>query len=115
MIAPNASDLKETISIITVKVPYDGNDLGTVVSTFATCKAQVIPLGGSVEATTQEERQYNQIYRIFTRWITGVTPFQQILWGTKRLIMTQPPEDLDNKHRWLLIHATEPVTAYITR
>lgn len=115
MIAPTAQELKERISFVTVEVPYDGENLGSIVSTDATVWAKVTPMGGSTQPIEQTKREYIQNYVIWIRYLSSVTCFQQIVWGAKRLIMSQPPEDWENKHQWMLIHADEPVTVTISR
>jgi head-tail adaptor len=106
MITPNIGELQDVISIINVTSPYKKSTMeGTLVSTHASnIRAKIEPLGGEMYEETQAMQTYRQSYRIWIRYLAGVTAFQQITYGTKRLIMNGPPEDFG---RWLLIHAEE--------
>jgi len=106
MITPAIGELKDVISIIEVTKPFlASSGAGTLVSTVAdSIRAKVEPLGGDLYEETQQIQTYRQVYRIWIRYRDGITAFQQIIYGTKRLIMTGPPEDFD---RWLLLHAEE--------
>ena len=101
---PRAQQLKEVIIFQTVDTPYDGNFVGTWVTDVATERAYITPSGGIRENTSQEEQTSTQGYLIWTRYNSAVTIFQQIAWGSKRLVITSV-EDWMNEHRWLLIRA----------
>jgi len=106
MILPRIGELKERIDIINVGPPYDLDMNGTIVSTAKSgLWAKIEPLGGSVDVDNNQVQTATQQYRIFIRYLTGLTPWQQITWGTKRLAITGPLENMSN--RYLLIHAQE--------
>jgi head-tail adaptor len=106
MITPNIGELKDIISIVNVTTPYKASSgEGELVSTHASnIRAKIEPLGGDLYEETQQAQTYRQSYRIWIRYLADVTAFQQIVYGSKRLIMNGPPEDFG---RWLLIHAEE--------
>ena len=107
MILPRTGELKELIDILDVREPYDTNWAGTVVSTLAAgVRAKITPLGGDIVESTQETQTCRQAYDIWIRYRGGVTAFQQIDWGGRRLVLTGPPEEI-SRNRWLLIHAEE--------
>jgi hypothetical protein len=107
MILPRTGELKELIDILNVREPYDINWVGTVVSTFAAgVRAKITPLGGDIVESTQESQTGRQAYNVWIRYRDGVTAFQQIDWGGRRLVLTGPPEEI-SRRRWLLIHAEE--------
>jgi len=102
---PLIGEMKDLIKILNVTAPYSVNGEGTLVSEFmANVRAKVEPLGGNMLDETQQTQAYSQAYNIWIRYVSGVTPFQQIEWQSKRLVMTGPPEKISN---WLLLHAEE--------
>lgn len=104
MILPRIGEFKERIDIVNVTSPYDIDGVGTISSTLISgLWAKIEPLGGEKYNATQQVQACSQQYRVWIRYRDGVTPFQQIVWGGKRLIMTGPPEDFDR--HWLLLHA----------
>ena len=107
MIPPRVGELKERINILNVREPFDINWAGTIVSTFAAgIGAKIIPRGSDIVESTQETQTGSQAYDIWIRFREGVTAFQQIDWGGRRLALTGPPEEI-LRRRWLLIHAEE--------
>ncbi len=107
--------MKELIDILDVGEPFDLNWTGTVLSTFAAgVRAKVTPLGGDIAESTQETRTGRQAYNIWIRYREGITAFQQIGWGGRRLMQTGPPEEIFRR-RWLLIHAEERTSANISQ
>ena len=115
MILPRTGELKERIDILNVREPFDINWVGTVASTFATgVSAKVIPRGGDIIESTQENRTGRQAYYIWIRYRPGVTAFQQIDWNGRRLVLTGPPEEIFRR-RWLLIHAEERTTGKLAQ
>ena len=107
MILPRTGELKERIDIINVREPYDINWVGTVVSMFASgISAKITPRGGDIIESTQEIQTGRQACDIWIRFREGITAFQQIDWGGRRLVLTGPPEEIIRR-RWLLIHAEE--------
>jgi head-tail adaptor len=107
MIHPKIGELSETINIVEVESPFSIDGTGTIKSTVArNLRAKVEPLGGSVLDATHQKKMSAQDYRIWIRNRDDVTAFQQIVWGTKRLVMTGPPEDFD---LWMLLHAQERI------
>jgi head-tail adaptor len=115
MIFPRPSELKERIDIISVREPYDINWVGTVISTFAAgVRAKITPQGSDIIESTQETQTGRQAYSIWIRYREGITAFQQIDWGGRRLVLTGPPEEIFRR-RWLLIHAEERTSRNISQ
>jgi hypothetical protein len=102
-----AQELKHTISIINVTEPFTEGGEGTYESTYATMRARIYEQGGSMEGNTIEDQVATQTYEIAMRYIQGVTAFQQIVWGNKRLVMTDVPINWSQANRWLIFHARE--------
>ena len=77
--------------------------------TYATVWAKIRELGGSIEETTMKSEAAMQQYEIWCRYNSGVTAFMQILWGTRTLIQTGPPQEVidSNNRRWMLVQAQE--------
>jgi head-tail adaptor len=114
MILPRTGELKERIDILNVREPFDVNWAGTIVSTFAAgVRAKITPQGSDIVESTQETQTGSQAYDIWIRFREGVTAFQQIDWGGRRLVLTGPPEEIIRR-RWLLIHAEERTSRKIT-
>jgi hypothetical protein len=114
MIPPRTGELKELIDILNVREPFDIDWVGTIVSTFAAgVRAKITPQGGDIVESTQETQTGSQAYDIWIRFREGVTAFQQIDWGGRRLVPTGPPEEI-LRRRWLLIHAEERTSRKIT-
>lgn len=106
MILPAIGELKEVIDIVDVGPPYDLEMVGTIISTAAAgLWAKIEPLGGSVDVDSNQVQTATQDYRVWIRYRTGLTPWQQIRWGGKRLAIVGPLENMQN--RFLLIHAQE--------
>ncbi len=107
--------MKELIDILDVREPYDINLAGTVVSVFAkSVRAKVAPQGGDIVESAQETQTARQAYDIWIRYREGVTAFQQIDWGGRRLVLTGPPEEV-SRRRWLLLHAEERTDKTLSR
>jgi len=107
MILPRPGELKESIDILNVREPFDVNWVGTIVSKFAAgVRAKITPRGGDIVESTQETQTARQIYDVWIRYREGVTAFQQIDWGGRRLALTGPPEEIVRR-KWLLVHAEE--------
>jgi head-tail adaptor len=106
MILPHIGELKERIDILNVTAPYDVERKGTIVSTAVSgLAAKIEPLGGSVDAENMQVQTCVQDYRIWIRYREGLTPWQQIKWGSKQLAIIGPIENMEK--RFLLIHAQE--------
>jgi head-tail adaptor len=106
MILPQIGELKEIIDIVNVSAPYDLEMKGAVASVAVSgLRAKVEPLGGSVDIESNQVQTAAQEYRIWIRYRDGLTPWQQIKWGTRQLAITGPIENMQN--RFLLIHAQE--------
>ena len=115
MILPRTGELKERIDILNVREPFDINWVGAVVSVFAAgVRAKITPLGGDLVESTQGTQTGRQTYDIWIRYRQGVTAFQQIDWGGRRLVLTGPPEEIFRR-RWLLIHAEERISRNISQ
>ncbi len=95
MILPRTGELKERIDILNVREPYNINWVGTAVSTFTSgMRTKITPQGGDIIESTQETQTGRQAYDIWIRFREGVTAFQQIDWGGRRLVLTGPPEEI---------------------
>ena len=106
MILPTIGELKDVISIVNVSAPYDLEMKGLVSSIVAaSIWAKIEPLGGDVGAQAQQIQSCTQAYRVWIRYRTDLTPWMQIVWGAKRLVITGPIEPMEK--RFLLIHAEE--------
>jgi len=110
MAIPTAQELNEKIVFQTKSgarnaVKRTAETLTTVCTVFARITAN----GGRVEETTQGNEAIIQSYEIWIRHDSRVTGFQQILWGTKRLLMLGPPVKVTdgNNRPWMLIQAEE--------
>lgn len=106
MILPHIGELKDRIDILSVTAPYDLDGNGVIMSTAAAgLWAKIEPLGGETGALTQQVQSCVQAFRVWVRYRTDLTPWQQILWGTRRLVISGPIEPMER--RFLLIHAEE--------
>jgi len=115
MIPPRIGELREYIKIYNVTVPYDGESEGTLTTIKARAWAKITPLAGGLNETTLQEQTSTQGFDVWIRYISGVTAFQQIIWGSKRLVQTGPPEEFDrygvnNGKDWILLHTQHKLT-----
>ncbi|MFA5388067.1 MAG: head-tail adaptor protein [Candidatus Paceibacterota bacterium] len=110
MIPPKCHELRERVTLIIPKVPYNVQGPGTDFKTFrSNIPAKFEPLGGNAVESTQETTEFAQDYNVWIRYIRGVTPFMQVTWASKnnrQLTFTAAPEEMENK-RWLLLHCQE--------
>lgn len=106
---PIANEMRHRIRIDAVEPPYDSRGIGTFVSTLATVWARISPQGGSAQNISQEERSSTESFEIWIRYLAGVTAHHQITWGSRKLVITEPPRDFDLRHKWLQIQAEEIV------
>ena len=98
--------MNERIDILNVTSPYDNDGNGTIASMAVSgIWASIEPLGGTIDAETQQIQTCIQAYRVWIHYRKDVNPWQQIRWGSRRLIISGPVEDFDK--RFLLIHAEE--------
>ena len=109
MILPYVGELRERVDIIEVCPPYNaatgaGKFAGTVASGVW---AKIEPLGGGLDSETMQDQSCRQQFRLWIRYRDGVTPFQQITWQDRRLVIDGPPEHLGE---WLLLHAYSVTT-----
>ena len=106
MLLPHIGELKDRIDIINVTAPYDLSGAGTLVSAQASgVWAKIEPLGGDVGEESMQIQNCVQAYRVWIRYRSDITPWMQIVWGTKRLVIAGPIEPMEK--RFLLIHAEE--------
>jgi hypothetical protein len=111
MNVPRIGECDEYVDILNVTKPYNVDGSGTISSTFKTgVRAKIEPIGGQKEDLTQQVQAYQQYYRVWIWQRSGVTAFQQIRWGDKRLIFTAPPEEIDG---WTLINCRETISRKI--
>lgn len=112
MILPQVGELKERIDILNVTAPYNLDGAGTIVSVAAGgLWAKIEPLGGEVGAQGMQIQSCTQAYRVWIRYRTGLTPWQQIRWGGRRLTIAGPMEEMER--RFILIHAEERTSRQI--
>jgi hypothetical protein len=112
MIVPRIGELVESVSILNVTLPYSVEGYGTEESIYrAGVRAKVEPLGGQKEELTQQIQSFTQYYRLWIWYDEGVTAFQEISWGGRRLVITSPPERIGSA--WLLINCREIVTRQV--
>jgi head-tail adaptor len=108
MNAPTAQELRHLITIINVEAPYTEGGEGTELSTHARVRARIYDMGGSLQGGENiQEQQSVQSFEITIRYIPDVTAFQQIKWGTRRLVITAPPSNWTAANKWLVIQAQE--------
>ena len=106
MIMPKIGELRDRLDIINVTSPYNEEGAGTYESTAAAgLWAKIEPLGGEVGVQAMQTQSCIQAYRVWIRYREGLTPWQQIQWGDKRLLITGPLEKFNR--RFILIHAEE--------
>lgn len=106
MILPAIGQMKERITIVNVSAPYDLEGHGTVSSVQVSgLWAKIEPLGGALGEHTMNIQSCTQAYRVWIRYRTDLTPWMQIVWGTKRLVIAGPIEPMEK--RFMLIHAEE--------
>lgn len=76
-------------------------------STFATVFAQVSPMKG-MEAIEHKKLELENMYRIWIRYISGVTAKMRILWGSRifQIVGLRVP---DERNRSIEITATEEI------
>ena len=85
--------------------------VAATLTTVVTLWAKVTDLGGDVEQTEQSDHAFRQRYEIWIRYSDSVTAFQQIVWGTKTLVQTSPPQKvIDGNNRWWTVLQAEYVT-----
>ncbi len=103
---PTANELREKVIIrsMTETRGADGSVIETP-ATFATVWARIIPLSGN-ENFVAQGIDASVVYDIWTRYIAGVTPQMNILWGSRTLTI-QSVRNYDERRRWLVIAATE--------
>jgi len=105
MNTPRIGEMKERINLIEVTSPFNIYGEGTLASTFASnVPAKIEYLAGGENEETEQVQSATQGFNVWIRYKAGVTAFQQIVWGSRRLVMTGPPEEIVRR-RWILIHA----------
>ena len=112
MAIPIAQELNQ---FITFKTPTGArNAVSGVAATLTTVLsvwAKITDLGGDVEQTEQGDHAFRNRYEIWTRYSASITAFQQIVWGSKTLVITSPPQKVvDANNRWWSVLQAEYVT-----
>lgn len=109
MAIPQAQELREKIVFQTATGAKNIRGGRVTLVTYATAWARITEGGGGIETETQAVQAQVQSFEIWTRWIEGVTGFMQILWGSRILVQTEPPQKvIDSRNRqWWLITAEE--------
>jgi hypothetical protein len=106
MNTPKIGQCKYLVDILEVTTPYSVDGSGTIKSTFkSNVRAKIEPVGGQMEEMTQQLQIASQDYRVWIWNYSGVTAFQQLRWGGKRLVITAPPEKITDY--WMLINCRE--------
>lgn len=103
-----AGQLRNKVIIQTVTETLDvlGGDTEAW-ATFATVWASVSPLKG-VEALEHKKMELENMYRIWIRYVSGVTAKMRILWGS-RIFLIVGIRVPDERNRSIEITATEQV------
>jgi SPP1 family predicted phage head-tail adaptor len=106
--APTAQELRHLITIQTMtdSQAADGEAIETA-STFSRAWARISPRSGSEDYLAQGITA-SVVYDIWIRYVSGVTPKMQILWGDRTLNI-ESARNFDALNRWLVIAATEAV------
>jgi len=109
---PGLGELKELIDILEVCPPFNAaTGEGIVKKKLAEgVWAKIEPLGGGMDAETMDVQSCRQQYRIWIRYLEGVTAFHQLEWSGRRLIIDGP---LEHMEQWLLLHAYSVTTRKI--
>ena len=112
MATPTAQELTQKLVF---KTPSGSRNAATgvasILTTVDTFWGRVTDLGGDVEQTDQSEHIARKRYEIWTRYSADITAFQQVVWGTKTLIITSAPQKIiDGSNRWWLVMQAEHVT-----
>jgi uncharacterized phiE125 gp8 family phage protein len=112
MAIPIAQELREYIEFIDVSPPFQARDkTGVAGATFAISYARITPQGGSIGENDMQHRSQTQEFEIWVRWFDGLTGFMEIVWGSRSLVMTGPPQkfvDVNNR-AWWIIRAEEVI------
>ena len=108
MATPTAQELNQKLIFKTASGSRNAvTGIAKTLTTVATMWARVSDLGGDIEQTEQSEHAQRKRYEIWTRWSDSITGFQQIVWGTKTLIITSAPQQIiDGSNRyWMMVQA----------
>ena len=101
---PQAGELRDLIDIISVAPPFPIVGKAQKTDTIAAnVWAKIDPLGGGMDEENMQVFSVRQAYSIWIRRRPELSPFHQIEWGDRRLIITGPIEEFNNQ--WQLIHA----------
>jgi SPP1 family predicted phage head-tail adaptor len=104
------NDLTERISIVYFETSR--NSKGDIVKgneiTRCTVWAKVLPLAGKINDDTPQ-RENEITYRITIRYRTDIKPDDEIVWRGRRLKITTPPFDVENRHIWTQFECIEVV------
>lgn len=106
----STDDLSERISIVYFETTR--NSKGDIVKgneiTRCTVWAKVLPLAGKINDVTPQ-RENEITYRITIRYRTDIKPDDEIVWRGRRLVITTPPFDLENRHIWTTFDVEEVI------
>ena len=103
-------DLSERISVIYYET--ERNARGDIVKAVENVRcmvwAKVLPLTGKI--TDSAPVKNNEItYRITVRYRTDILPDDEIVWRGRRLKITSPPVDMENRHCWTQFNCEEVI------
>ena len=70
------------------------------------CWAKIYPYAARI-TDGYNERVNETCYRVVIRYREGITVNDKILWRGKRLSMTAPPYDAENRRIWLVMECRE--------
>lgn len=111
MSLPLAQELTEYITFKTVSGTLNASTGKASSSvTYANAYARIEEMGGTIdEPPDQQHQSETHNYEIITQYLSGVTAFMEIAWGSKTLVITDAPQkQFDrNNRQWLIIHASE--------
>ena len=103
-------DLSEKISVVYSNT--ERNTRGDIVKSEEVIRcmvwAQVLPLTGKINDSTPI-RENVISYRIIIRYREDIKPDDEIVWRGRRLKITTPPVDMENRHCWTQFNCEEVI------
>lgn len=112
MAIPRAQELKDYIDFIDVSPPFQaatGISAGTHV--YARAYARITEMGGSLGENDMQHLSQTKEFEIWVRYIDGLNGFMEIVWGSRSLVITGPPQKVmdSNGRPWWLLRAQEVI------
>lgn len=112
MAVPTAQELNQKVIFKTPSGARNAvSGVAATLTTVVTLWAKITDVGGDVEQTEQSDHAVRQRYEIWTRYSASITALQQLVWGTKTLVLTSPPQKItDAQNRWWTVCQAEHIT-----